>query len=339
MKKLLVLIPACFATCLLFAQTLPLDKLPKPARQALEDYVFIPDGTFTMNIRNGFDSLQLLEPKEVEVPSLYMSRYEITVAEYLRFIQETGDRQNNFDTGVWRRDLANSWDEPMTRHYFSPYFKDYPMLGVTWEQAVRYCLWKTEQVNALLENSDYKVEIRLPTNVEWQFAAFGVNPPPNNIELISDRQIFPWPGNFFDGKKDCLQLNCNSGTAKTLQDFYLLSWVSDGGLYTMQVKSFQPNGYGLYQMAGNVAEWTSDNYAVDTTFLEKQCRKYADHPETLAHYVLKFPIDKYNDYKIVKGGSWLDEPFYMQVGVVKIQHPKRGSVSVGFRPVLIISDR
>lgn len=89
-------------------------------------------------------------------------------------------------------------------------------------------------------------------------------------------------------------------------------------------------------MAGNVAEWTLDSYSIDTTHFEQARKEFADDPKTLGQFIPTFPFDKYNDYKIVKGGSWADEPFYMQVGVLQIQHPKRASATVGFRPVLRI---
>jgi sulfatase modifying factor 1 len=328
---------ACF-TADLFSQTLPLRVLPKPARALLENFVLIPGGVFTKNVYNGFDSLQFQLPATASVDSFYMSRFEITVEEYVRFYEETGDPQNKYDPAVWTKDFPYSYNEPMTRNYYTvPPFRQYPAVGVNWAQAMRYCQWKAEQVNALLVNSGYKVDIGLPGDTEWQYAAVGPGPMEENGK-VRDVNIFPWDGGFLapHPSGQGLQLPCNSGPIRTPQQFDLTGHPSDGGLYTVAVNSYEPNKFGLYQMAGNVAEWTRDNYSVDTDRLFAAQLKFQDKPEVLKRYTPGFPPGTYDDYKIVKGGSWVDEPFYMQVGVLKIQHPERASSTVGFRPVLRI---
>lgn len=196
MKKMFVVALVCFVAPIT-AQTLPLDELPKPARQLLKDYVLIPGGKFTANIRDGFDSLQFGQPKQIAVTSVYMSRFEISVAEYRQFFQETGDLQNKYDTAVWTHDFTDSYNESIAKIYTNhPAYDNHPIVGITWEQAVRYCYWKAAQVNSLLKNTDYKVEIRLPTDAEWQFAALGVTQPVED-ELISERSLYPWGGEFF----------------------------------------------------------------------------------------------------------------------------------------------
>lgn len=327
----------CF-TANLFSQTLPLRVLPKPARAMLENFVLIPAGSYSKNVYNGYDSLQFQFPVTATVDSFYMSRFEITVEEYLRFYEESADLQNKYDSAVWTKDYPYAYNEPMTLHYYkTPAFRQYPAVGITWYQAIRFCQWKTGQVNALLEGSGYRVEIGLPGETEWQYAAAG--PCSTGKEgKIRDVNIFPWKGGFLaphpSGRG--LQLSCNSGPIRTPQQFDLTAYPADGGLYTMPVHSFKANGYGLYQMAGNVAEWTMDNYSVDTVRLAAAQLKFENNPEVLGRYTPIFPLGKYDDYKIVKGGSWADEPFYMQIGILKIQHPDRASSTVGFRPVLRI---
>ena len=100
MRILLLFVFSGLST-LVAAQTQSLRKLPKPARALLEDYVLIPSGTVTMNIFDGYDSLQCRPPARKSVSAFYMSKYEITVAEYRQFFQASGEPENRYDTTVW----------------------------------------------------------------------------------------------------------------------------------------------------------------------------------------------------------------------------------------------
>ncbi len=335
-KHYLLLLSFCFVSGL-GAQTLPIRVLPKKARVLLQNYVMVPGGLFVKNLYLGSDSLQFQFPKRVSVDSFYMSRFEVTVEDYVRFYNETGDLKNKYDSAVWTRDFPYPYNEPMTRHYFMGVaFRTYPAVGVTWDQAVRFCEWKSKELNVLLENTRYAVEFTLPTDTEWQYAACGLKPQQGGGS-IAEQHIFPWGPSFFfpnDNDKSCCLPHCNSGMTTVPQGFTLIGYTSDGGLYTMPVESFEQNGYGLYQMSGNVAEWTSDNFSVDYAIAEGAQLKFPDNPETAKRYTLAFPAGTYDDYKIVKGGSWADQPFYMQIGVLKIQHPEKASSTVGIRPIL-----
>ncbi len=340
MRTLLTFL-SLFLVFSLNAQTLPLSVLPKKARAQLQDYVLIPGGDFYKNVYLGSDSLQFQFPQKVSVDSFYMSCYEVTVEEYVRFYHETGESRNKYDSAVWTRDFPYSYNEPMTRNYYqADAFHIYPIVGITYDQALRFCAWKAAALNALLENTNYTVAFSLPTDTEWQYAACGPAPEANDGSTAK-QNIFPWGYHYLlqVKNKNAYTLPCNSGMATTPQGFTLFGYPSDGGLYTLPVKSYAPNGYGLYQMSGNVAEWTGDNYSVDFAKADAARLKFRDQPETAARYTPIFSTGTYDDYKIVKGGSWADQPFYMQVGVLKIQHPERASSTVGFRPVLRVYRR
>lgn len=337
-KPLSILLLTVFFSACLDAQTLPVKVLPKEARALLKDYVLIPEGEFIKNLHMGYDTLLFQPIKKTLVDSFYMSRYEITVEEYIRFYKETGDMQNKYDSAVWVKDFPYSFNELICRRYFNtPEYRTYPVVGVTWEQVIRFCAWKSQELNRLLEQTGYQVAFSLPTDAEWQYAAIGPAPQVKEGPVTTVQRYFPWGASFFYSKspKDGFHVMCNSGNTTLPQDFSLFSYHVDGGLYTMPVASFEPNGFGLYQMSGNVAEWTMDNFSTDYKMVEGFKRQPMANPQ-LIKYIPTFPPGTYDDYKIVKGGSWVDEMFYMQIGVHKIQRPDVASSTVGFRPVLRI---
>lgn len=370
----------------LTAQTYPISTLPKNAQKALDKYIFVESASFFKGlIGGGTDSLQWDLVKRVKVESFNINRFEVTVEEYQKFYTSTDTLLNKPKFNIWTEEFPYSYNEPMIKGYFSDIkYKDYPIVGVTWQQAVRYCQWQTNQVNDLLKNTNFRIEIRLPTEAEWEMAALFKKPEKNN-ERITDRRIFPWEGAFFEySNKRGFRFACNGGPIRTAQNFYLSIYHNDGYMYTAPVKTFKANDLGLYQMAGNVAEWTSDFYSIDTnrlaerynerleiynnelammkptydtTIIEKKIDpitydmtirykiiekrvlfepSYASLAALKAELLTPFPVNRYDSYKIIKGGSWSDEPFYLQSGVKKIFHPDRSSATIGFRPVCII---
>ncbi|MCC7246465.1 MAG: SUMF1/EgtB/PvdO family nonheme iron enzyme [Saprospiraceae bacterium] len=350
MKYSLALFVLLFSS-MVTAQSLPISELPAPVRKVLSDYVFLEGGIFVQKIHNGCDSLQLGIPQRSTVGSFNINRYEVSVQEYKTFLSETGDAANRYDSTVWMTDFPYSFNQPMQDRYFNAKrYESYPIVGITYQQAVQYCAWKTRVVNDLLKNSNYRVEFRLPTAAEWEYAALGLGIPPKkkekkNDEVIVDRRIYPWDGQFFqvDKKTGTQSFKCNSGPVRMPENYHLTAYASDGFSYTAPVKSFDPGSSGLYQMAGNVAEWTSDFYVVDAdqlaVLIQKLGENYTLNPEAFCHLTLTFPPERYADYKIIKGGSWNDSPFYMQVGVVNIQHPEKARCTTGFRPVMMVVKR
>lgn len=148
------------------------------------------------------------------------------------------------DTLVWIRDFSYSYNEPMARNYFAhPAFDDYPVVGVNWDKANAFTAWRTRFYN------EYKKQIgqpmiddfRLPTEHEWEYAARGGK----------DLSPYPWGGPYIRNAKGCLLANFKPGRG---------NYPEDGGLYTVRADAYWPNDFGLYNMAGNVAEWTSSAF-------------------------------------------------------------------------------
>jgi len=333
----------------LCAQTLSVKSLPGNARKALKDFVLIEEGSYTIGIFNGSDSLQCPLAQQVSIKSFYLNRFEVSVGDYQAFLRETGDISNHYDSTVWTKDYPYSYNEPMGRNYFwHPNFFQYPIVGISWEQAVRYCAWKTEQINQWLEKTPYRVTVRLPSAIEWEYAAVGLSSTEDSKSEkspITKHRIYPWDGLFLQQEKKDGHFftNCNSGPIRTPEEVTVIELPSDGFLYTAPVKSFQPNDAGLYQMAGNVSEWTSDNYATIRDPHQSFMDKFEDgekiNPAFLRRINALVPAERFSDYKIIKGGSWVDGPFYMQAGVAKIQAPNKATCTTGFRSALVIEKK
>jgi formylglycine-generating enzyme required for sulfatase activity len=214
------------------------------------------------------------------------------------------------DTLVWVRDFTYSYNEPWTLKYFwHPAFNEYPVVGVTWEQANAFCHWRTTFKDDFL-SSQKIVSIhpyRLPTEVEWEYAARGgkVN---NN---------FPWGSYYTSSNKGCYLANFKPYRGNYVADSYYST-------KTMKVGSYDPNAYGLYDMAGNVAEWTStafdpSGYQMINSFNpEYQYNASITDPPAMKR-------------KVVRGGSWKDVSYYIQVATRDYEYQDSAKSFIGFR--------
>lgn len=204
------------------------------------------------------------------------------------------------DTMVWRKDFTYEYNDPMVEAYFNhPSFDRYPVVGVTWEQARAFCAWRTSFYERVAQQRKMPVNSRLryelPTESEFEYAARGGR----------TQTKYPWGGPYIMNAKGCLQANFKVGRG---------NYVDDGALYTAEAKSFLPNDYGLYNMAGNVAEWTLDSYNKALT---------ED----------KNPIYRKGGSKVVKGGSWKDIGFFLQNSVSQSEYQNVSRSYIGFRCV------
>ncbi|HMC97055.1 MAG TPA: SUMF1/EgtB/PvdO family nonheme iron enzyme, partial [Flavobacteriales bacterium] len=215
------------------------------------------------------------------------------------------------DTLVWVHDFTYSFNEPMTENYFwHPAYDDYPVVGVTWVQATAFNVWRTQLMNSWLqENGEAFVNrFRLPTEAEWEYASRG------GLDLAP----FPWGGPYVRNRQGCFL-----GNFKPLHGNY----VDDGGFHTVPVDSYTPNDYGLYNMAGNVAEWTST--AFDESVYD------FDHdlnPEYSYDALMNDPPSLKR--KVIRGGSWKDIGYYMQTGTRSYEYQDTTKAYIGFRSVM-----
>ena len=210
------------------------------------------------------------------------------------------------DTLCWVRDFQYSFNDPMLLKYFShPGYLEYPVVGVTWEQAHAFCNWRTKFFN---EHSVYGAQdYRLPTEAQWEYAARGGR----------KMAMYPWGGNYARDAKGCFFANFKP---------YRGAYNDDTGTTTMKVAQFKPNDFGLYDMAGNVAEWTISAYQSSAnTGVHDLNPDYSYMARKADPDILK--------RKVVKGGSWKDISYYLQCGVRSYEYQFESRPYIGFRCV------
>ncbi|WP_236975387.1 SUMF1/EgtB/PvdO family nonheme iron enzyme [Membranihabitans maritimus] len=218
------------------------------------------------------------------------------------------------DTLAWIRDFAYSFNEPMARNYFSHVaYDNYPVVGVNWHQAQAFCNWRTKIWNAYKDEPIGNDGFRLPTEAEWEYAARGGH------ELVP----YPWGAYSLRNAKGCLLANFKPGRG---------NYPEDGGQWTVEVDKYDPNDYGLFNMAGNVSEWTSSAYHENSySFLHDL------NPD------FKYDADE-NDpdafkRKVVRGGSWKDVGYFLRTGVRDWQYQDTTTSYIGFRCALTFQGR
>jgi len=215
------------------------------------------------------------------------------------------------DTLCWIRDFTYSFNEPLTQHYFNhPAYDDYPVVGVNWNQAKAFCYWRTRYLNEyyLSIEMPYVNPFRLPSEAEFEYAARGGR----------DFSPYPWGGPYLRNSKGCFLANF-----KPLRGNY----IEDGGFYPVKVTSYFPNDYGLYCMAGNVAEWTNDAYAEGiTSVIDDQSPAY--------WYDAKKDETATMKRKAIRGGSWKDVGYFLQNGSRAWEYQDTSKSYIGFRCVM-----
>lgn len=332
--------------------------------------VFIEGGAFTMGRVSDDSRYQWNNvAHNVTVSSFYMDETEVTNQSYREYVywmrraygEEYPERVRAIypDTNCWRDKLA--WREGFVDYYFqSPIYDQYPVVGVTWEQAQKYCIWRTDRVNEkilvdkgiiVLDLTDLRGETafqtdvylagqyrgeskneldnldpsaggeprqvrredgilvphyRLPTEAEWEFAARG-----------RENNRYPWK---VSGSKD--DEGCYYANFKPERGNY----TKDGSLITTRVGSYKPNSNGLYDMAGNVAEWTS------TTYTEAGILQMNDmNPELYYNAAVEDPY--YMKKKAVRGGSWKDPEKFIESSWRTYEYQNEQRSYIGFRCV------
>jgi formylglycine-generating enzyme len=270
--------------------------------------IVIPSGTLNMG-GDGKQADQNEFPKhEVKIDSFYMDETEVTNADFIKFVDATKyvtvaerkidwvEMKKQLPPGTpkpadsllqggalvfhqtdqpipldnpslwWTWTIGANWRHPFGPNSSIDKILDHPVVHVAWEDAAAYAKWADK---------------RLPTEAEWEYAARGGNKD----------VVYPW-GN---------ELSLDAPKANFWQGLFPYQNSSkDGFFLTAPVKSFPPNGYGLYDMAGNVWEWCSDWY--DVAFYTKEDAKLSNNTGPKISNNPAFP---YQQEKVIRGGSFL----------------------------------
>jgi sulfatase modifying factor 1 len=313
------------------------------SKKAPPGMVWIPRGTFLMGTNDKESFLNERPAHLVQVQGFWIDQHDVTNAEFSKFVEATGyvttaERKIDWEelkkelppgtskpdesalvpgalvftptTGPvplddvsawWRWMHGANWRHPEGPESSIQGRKNHPVVQVSWHDAVAYAQWAGK---------------RLPTEAEWEFAARG--------GLESKRYV--WGDEFKPGGKYM---------ANTWQGLFpVRDTGEDGFVGTSPVGSFPANGYGLYDMAGNVWQWCSDWYRADTNIEaanKNVCRDPRGPPESYD------PVDPYAPKRVVKGGSFLCNPDYCESYRPSARRgtpPDTGSSHTGFRCVM-----
>jgi gliding motility-associated lipoprotein GldK len=248
--------------------------------------------------------------KTLDVAKLKFRYTEVDLNEAVKqkgrkaFLKKTDPVEVYPDTTVWIKDFAYSYNEPMHNDYFwHQAYSEYPVVGVTWKQAKAFCAWRTLNKNSYIKKKkgrDLINQFRLPIEAEWEYAARG------GIQSAT----FPWGGPYAHNDRGCFLANFKPNRG---------DYAADGALYTVEAKSMEPNNFNLYNMAGNVAEWTETSY--DPGAYEFVSTMNPNVP------------DRKNQRKVIRGGSWKDVAYNIQNATRDFEYADSARSYIGFRTV------
>ncbi len=330
-------------------------------------------GSSEEDIFNSHDNLE----RTVTVASFYMDETEVANIHWLEYLYYVKlDSSTEFyesalpDTAVWARDLA--YNDPYVDHYFRyPGFRYFPVVGVTWRQAVDYCGWRTAVVNRKLAEESGLEEIpaespggripletgvvlpdyRLPSEAEWEYAAQALIGTQWLDENQTHARIYPWDGhalrNPYGKKMGSFLANFKRGRGDYAG---IAGKLNDGAMITTYIYEYPPNDFGLYNMAGNVNEWVFDVYRPlsfqDMNDLNPVRRSKEDmtvnssNDPNLDDPASDYDYDMYNSLisdrsRVYKGGSWADVAYWLSPGTRRYLDQDSATATIGFRCAMI----
>lgn len=316
-------------------------------------------GSFEEDIMYSRDNIE----RTVTVASFYMDETEVANIHWLEYLHylnidspKTTYERALPDTTVWVSELA--FNDPYKDHYFRyPGFRFYPVVGVSWLQAMDYCNWRTAVVNYKLatdagitppaetggriplETGVVLPDYRLPTEAEWEYAAQALIGTQWLDENQTHQRIYPWDGhalrNPYGREMGYFLANFKRGRGDYAG---IAGKLNDGAMITAYIYEYPPNDYGLYNMAGNVNEWCLDVYRPlsfeDVDDLNPYRRDGTLDPQD--KYAWQVNQSLINDrVRVYKGGSWKDVAYWLSPGTRRFLAEDSSTATIGFRCAMI----
>ena len=287
-----------------------------------EEYKFLYDSLFIKTYVDG---------KPIKEEDNFIYRYEVLDVRSLSKSNKTDEEAiDQMDPSTYRDNFVVEKEVkmyPSTLDYQSDYayannetdatfnyehiaHDDYPVVGITWEQATAFSHWRTHIMNSFLRAQGEPIlpDFRLPTETEWEYAARG----------SLSQSPYPWGGPYTRNMRGCFLANF-----KPLRGNY----TADGGLKAIKVRQYNPNNYGLYDMAGNVAEWTSTVY-------DETSGSYSHDMNSDNSYISENEDADVLKRKVTRGGSWKDISYFIQNSTRTYEYDDVSTSYIGFRCVM-----
>ena len=334
--------------CTIFCMTVMIAASMAWADEAPPGMKWIPAGQFTMGTNDSHSMPNEHPSHRVKLDGFWIDEHDVTNAEFRKFVEATGyvttaekpvdweEMKKQLPPGTPKpppealqpgslvftppdhpvdlRDMNNwwtwtngaSWKHPQGPKSSIDGKDNYPVVQVSWDDAVAYARWAGK---------------RLPTEAEWEYAARGGH---------YDTRYY-WGDEFKPGGK----FMCNTFTG----EFPFKNTAEDGFAGVAPVKSFPPNGYGLYDMAGNVWQWTADLYRVDAHAISADQLATSGAPCCVSPKGPSECFDPTRDIpnsieRVTKGGSYLCSPSYCESYRPPARRgtpPDTGTEHIGFR--------
>ncbi len=245
------------------------------------------------------------------------------------------------DFTVWNNNFSSDYNDKGNRYFYAEQYSHYPVVGVSFVQATAYCTWKTTLYQATEEAFQAKKRKRtvskeeivtrkyaLPTEIEWEYAT-AANDMDVGLPREKAKRIYPW-----DGKSFVIDRGPHLG-------IYKANFKKGPGNYgeidaypTAPVMKYPANDFGIY-VGGNLREWTCDIYREDTLLDTNDlnpCRKDGTQ-DPAANYDPQNSL--INDkVRVIKGASWRDSPYYLQMATRRYWKEDASSADIGFRCVM-----
>ena len=278
------------------------NKFPDQYYSEVMDSLYLP-------VEDSFDAHRLLNTKKIQYRYYWFDKNAAAKdnkAQRKDFFKEEVTRVYP-DTTVWVKDFNYSYNDPVHQDYFwHKAYNEYPVVGVNWHQARAFCNWRTVKKNKFLLGrnkgavGDVVPFFRLPSETEWEYAARGG----------LQHSKYPWGGPYIISDKGCFLANFKPERG---------DYTADGALYTVEVYSYNANNYGLYNMAGNVSEWTETSYNPTSYYFSSTL-----NPDVK---------DDENKRKVIRGGSWKDVAYFLEVSSRDYEYADTARSYIGFRTV------